>query len=84
MVYKTSAFRFDDVDNLPFDPETYSKMKFGSRKASLQCAHDTASAFIWFLRDNRRWLTKPIVVAQVPTKKYQKAVFIFLNLLLIL
>lgn len=73
MVYKTSAFGFDNVDNLLFNPKTYSKMKFGSRLASLECAQDTADAFIQFLKDNN--ITKPIVVAPSAYQEIPKSSF---------
>lgn len=73
MIYKTSAFTFNDPDNLPFSAIQYSKMKFGCRKSSFQCGKSVAEAFIKFLQENP--ISKPIVVAPSAFQELPKSSF---------
>ena len=70
-IFKTSAHQFDDINNLPFSREQYSKMKFGCIKTSDICGKELADAFINYIE--LFGIDKQIVVSASPYQEMPKS-----------
>jgi len=70
-IFRTSAYQFDNPDNLPFSRIEYSKMKFGCRTTADFCGFKLANAFIEFLKENS--IEKQIVVSASPYQEMPKS-----------